>query len=126
MRKGSQMLLQLVRRAAGGDEMDLVEIETAVRGAGHGQVAMVNRVEGSAKEGDAARMKFYGGALRLRGGQYPSQGRCSIFSQIGKGGERVNTLCGIKRFLQAEVSRRNIWCKGFRRASPMGKTSPSG
>lgn len=68
------MLLQFVRRAAGGDEMDLVEIKTPVRGAGHGHVAIVNRVKGSAKQSDAARMDLCGGARRLRGGQYPSQG----------------------------------------------------
>ena len=69
VRKRRQVLLQLVRRAAGGDEMNFVEIEAAVRSARDGKMAVMNRVEGSAKKRDAARMMLCGGAVRLRGGQ---------------------------------------------------------
>ena len=79
MRKWSQVLLQLVRRPAGRHEMNLIEIESPVGGARHGEMAVVNRVERSAKQRDAARMMFCGGALRLRGGQYASQGPCLYF-----------------------------------------------
>jgi hypothetical protein len=43
----------------------------------------VNRVERASEKRDAARMMFYGGALRLRGGQYaPQELMTCIFSQI--------------------------------------------
>ena len=58
-----------MRRPAGGDEMNFVEIEAAVGGAGDGEVAVVNRVEGAAKERDTAGMMFSGSAVRLGGGQ---------------------------------------------------------
>jgi hypothetical protein len=75
------MLLQLVRWSAGRYKVNLVEIKAAIRGSSDGEVAIVNRVKGSAKQRDAARMEFCGGALRLRGGQYASQGRvATIFS----------------------------------------------
>jgi hypothetical protein len=60
--------------------MDFVEIEAAVGGAGYGQVTVVYGVEGSAKQRDAARMMFDAGALRLRCGQYPSQGSLRLVS----------------------------------------------
>ena len=75
VRERREMLLQLVRRPAGGDEMDFVEIETAVGGAGDGQVAVVNGIERTAKESDAARLVFGSGAVRLRYGQCASQER---------------------------------------------------
>jgi hypothetical protein len=53
--------------------MHFIEIETTVGGAGHSEVAIVNRVKGAAEERDAARMMFGGGAMRLRGGQCASQ-----------------------------------------------------
>ena len=80
MRKGSEVLLQFVRRAAGGDEMDFVEIETAVGGARDGEMAVMNGIEGTAKERDAARMMFGGGAVRLRGGQCFSRKKFSVVS----------------------------------------------
>ncbi len=69
MRKRREVLLQLVRRAAGRDEMNFVEIEAAVCGTGYGKMAIVNRIEGAAKNRDAAGMMFSGSAVRLRGGQ---------------------------------------------------------
>jgi hypothetical protein len=54
--------------------MHFVEIEAAVGGASHGEVAIVNRVKGTAEERDAARVMLCGGAMRLRGGQCASQG----------------------------------------------------
>jgi hypothetical protein len=49
--------------------VEFVEIETPVGGAGGGKVAVVDGVEGTAENRDAARMMFCGGAVRLRGGQ---------------------------------------------------------
>jgi hypothetical protein len=69
MGERSQVLLQFVRRPAGWNEMDFVEIKTAVGGARDGKVAVVNGVEGTTKERDTAGMVFGGGAMRLRGGQ---------------------------------------------------------
>ena len=69
----SQVLFQFVRRPAGRDEMNFVEIEAAVGGASHGEVAIVNRIEGAAEKRDTARVMLCGGAMRLRGGQYASQ-----------------------------------------------------
>ena len=43
------MLLELMRRAAGGDEMDFIEIEPAISGARNAKVAAMNRVERTAK-----------------------------------------------------------------------------
>ena len=45
MREGSKVLLEFVRRTASGNEMDFVEIKTAVSSAGDGEMAVVNRVE---------------------------------------------------------------------------------
>ena len=67
------MLLELVRRTACRDEMNFVEVETAIRGARNGEVAIVDGVEGAAEQCDTTRVVFCGGALRLRGGQYASQ-----------------------------------------------------
>ena len=66
VRERSEVLLELVRRTAGGNEMNFVEIKTAVGGAGDGEMAVVNRVERAAKKRNAAGMMFYGGAVRLR------------------------------------------------------------
>jgi len=63
--------------------MNLVEIEAAVRGARHGKMPRVNRIERASKQRYAARMEFCRCALRLRGGQYASQELMTcIFSQI--------------------------------------------
>ena len=69
MRKRCEVLLQLVRRAACGNEMNFIEIEAAVGGAGHGEMAVVDGIERTAKERDAARMVFCGGAVGLGYGQ---------------------------------------------------------
>ncbi len=73
MREGSEVLLELMRRAAGRDEVDLVEIEAPVGGACHAKMTAMNGIEGAAKKGDGARMMFCGSAVSLRGGQYASQ-----------------------------------------------------
>jgi hypothetical protein len=57
--------------------MDLVKIETAVGRAGDGQMAVMYGIKRTAKERDAARMVFGGGAVRLRYGQCASQENCS-------------------------------------------------
>ncbi len=82
MREGREVLLQLVRRPAGGYEMHFVEIETAIGGARDGKMAVMNGVERTAKERDAARMMFGGGAVRLRCGQCVSEKsfQSSVFS----------------------------------------------
>ena len=69
MREGREMLLQLVRRAARGDEMEFIEIKTPVGGARDGKMAVVDGVEGAAKNRNTTRMMFCGRAVRLRYGQ---------------------------------------------------------
>ena len=69
VRERREVLLQFVRRPACRNEMELVEIEAPVSGARHGKMAIMNGVERTAKNRDAARMMFCGGAVRLRGGQ---------------------------------------------------------
>jgi len=69
VRKRSEVLLQLVRRTASGNEMNFVEIKTPVGGASDRKVAIVDGVEGAAKNRDTSRMMLCGGAVRLRYGQ---------------------------------------------------------
>ena len=69
VREGCEVLLQLVRRLARGDEVEFVEIEAPVGGAGNGEMAVVDRIEGAAENRDTARMVLCGGAVRLRCGQ---------------------------------------------------------
>ena len=69
MRKWREVLLQFVRRTAGRDEMNFVEVETAVGSASDSEMAVVDWVEGAAKKRDTARVMFSGGAVRLGGGQ---------------------------------------------------------
>ena len=45
VRKRSEVLLQLVRRPARGNEVELVEIEAPVGGAGDGKMAIVDGIE---------------------------------------------------------------------------------
>src|SRR5439155_26216595 len=67
VRKRREVLLEFVRRPAGWDEMNFVEIETAVGGAGDREMAVVDGVERAAKERDTGRMMFGGGAVGMRG-----------------------------------------------------------
>ena len=64
--------------------MNFVEIEAAIGGTRHGEMAVVNRIEGAAEKRDATRMMFCGGAVRLRGGQrrLPRRNCELIFSRI--------------------------------------------
>jgi hypothetical protein len=73
VRERREVLLELVRRPACWDEMDFIEIETAVGGAGHCKVAVMNRVKGAAEQRDATRLMLCGGAMRLRCRQRASQ-----------------------------------------------------
>jgi hypothetical protein len=66
------MLLQFVGRPAGRNEMDFVKVKAAVGRARYGEMAIMNRIERTAKEGNAAGVMFYGGAMRLRGRQCAS------------------------------------------------------
>ena len=66
MREGCEVLLQLVRRPARGDKVKFVEIEAPVGGAGHGKMAVVDGIEGTAENRNTARMVLCGGAVRLR------------------------------------------------------------
>jgi hypothetical protein len=63
--KWRKMLLQLVGRAAGGNEMDLVEVKAAIGGTRDRKMSIVYRIERAAKNGDAARMMFCGGGAAL-------------------------------------------------------------
>ena len=72
VRKRRQVLLQLVRRTAGRNEMHLIEIEAAVRGARHSQMAGMNRIERAAKKCNAPRMMFCRCAMGLGCGQSAS------------------------------------------------------
>src|SRR5579864_7535065 len=58
--------------------MDFVEIEAPIRGARHAEMSAMDGIERTAKERDAARMMFRGGAVRLRYRQCASQ-TISIF-----------------------------------------------
>ena len=81
MGKRREVLFQFVRRAARRDEMNFVEIEAAIGGAGDREMAVVDGVERAAKKRDTARMMFSGGAVRLGDGQCDSvEDACSLFS----------------------------------------------
>src|SRR6267143_2424620 len=73
VRKRREVLLQLVRGSARGDEVEFVEIKAPVSGTSNGKVAVVYGIEGTAKNRDAPRMMFCGGAVRLRCGQCASR-----------------------------------------------------
>src|SRR6266852_561094 len=73
MREWRQVLLQLVRWPAGRNEVNFIEIKSPVRGSRHRKMPGVNGIKRASKQRDAARMMFYGSALRLRGGQYASR-----------------------------------------------------
>jgi len=73
VRKRSEVLLQLVRGTTRGDEVDFVEVKTAVGGTGSGKMAVVDGIKGTAENRDAPRMKFCGGAMPLRYGQCASR-----------------------------------------------------
>jgi hypothetical protein len=73
VREWRQVLLEFVRWPACRNEMDFVEIEAAVSGAGHGEVAIVYGIEGAAKQRDTTREMLCGGAMRLRCSQCVSQ-----------------------------------------------------
>lgn|SRR5215467_285011 len=80
VREGREVLLQFVRRTARRDELNFVEVEAAISGAGYGKMAIVNRIEGAAKNRYAAGMVFCGGAVRLRCGQSVSvEEACWLF-----------------------------------------------
>src|SRR6266478_2823010 len=73
VRERGEMLLQFMRRPARGNEMQFVEIEASIGGAGNRKMAVVNGIEGSTKNRNPARMMFRGSAVRLRCGQCCSQ-----------------------------------------------------
>src|SRR5215469_7884248 len=74
MRKRGKVLFELMRRPARRNEVNFVKIEAPVGGARHTEMSAMDGVEGAAKQGDAARMMFRGGAVRLRYRQCASQG----------------------------------------------------
>src|SRR5207248_9709968 len=68
--KWREMLLQFVRRTAGRDEMNFIEIKAAIRGACNRQMSIVDGIERAAKQREAARVMFCcSAALGLRGSQ---------------------------------------------------------
>jgi hypothetical protein len=70
VREWRKVLLEFMRRTAGRDEMNFVEIEAAVGGARDSEMAVVDGIERAAKQGDAAGlMPCCNAPLRLRGGQ---------------------------------------------------------
>src|SRR6266852_8817216 len=69
VRKRREVLLQLVRRPARGDEVEFIEIEAPVGGASSGKMTVVNGIEGTAENRNTARMMSCRGAVRLRCGQ---------------------------------------------------------
>ena len=69
VREGCEVLLQLVRRPARGNEVEFVEIKAPVGGAGDGKMTVVDGIEGAAENRNTARMVLCGGAVRLRCGQ---------------------------------------------------------
>ena len=70
MRKWREVLLQLVWWTAGWNEVNLIEIEAAVRSARDSKMSIVDGIERTAKQRDAAGlMSCCSVALRLRGGQ---------------------------------------------------------
>ena len=71
--KGSEVLFELVGRPACWNKVNFVEIEATVSCACYGKVAIVNRIEGAAKQRDATRVMLCGGAMRLGGGQCASR-----------------------------------------------------
>src|SRR6266567_5942684 len=74
MRKWREMLFELVRRPAGRNEMDFIEIEAAVGRVRDAKVSAVDGIERAAEQPNAAWMMFLGGAVRLRCRQCASQG----------------------------------------------------
>jgi hypothetical protein len=79
VREWGEVLLQFVRWATGGDEMDFVEIKTAVGGASDGEVTVVDRIEGAAEHADAAGVMLGGGAMvGVRGGQCVSMDEVAV------------------------------------------------
>ena len=74
VREGCQVMPVLVRRAAAGNEMDLVEMEAALRCSGDGEVADVDRVERSAEQSNLAAppVRLRGDSVRLRRAQRSS------------------------------------------------------
>jgi len=69
VRERREVLLELVRGTARGDEVEFVEIEAPVGSAGDGKMAVVDGIEGTAENRNTARMMFCSGAVRLRCGQ---------------------------------------------------------
>ena len=67
--EGREMLLEFVRRTAGRDEVNLVEVEAAIGRPRDGEVSVVDGIEGATKKRDVAGMMFSGSAVRLGGGQ---------------------------------------------------------
>jgi len=69
VRERGEMLLQFMRRPARGDEMQFVEIKTPVGRSRDRKMAVVDGIERTAENRNAARMMLRGSAVRLRCGQ---------------------------------------------------------
>jgi len=63
------MLLEFVRRTAGRDEMNLVEVETAIGGTSDREMSGMNGIKRTTKECDASGLMLCRGAVSLRCGQ---------------------------------------------------------
>src|SRR5467141_3704711 len=95
VRKRSEVLLQLVRGTTRGDEVELVEIKTPVSGTSNGKMAVVDGIEGTAKNRDAPRMMFCGGAVRLRCGQCASRESAAGPERIAAAYDISNSLTNL-------------------------------
>ena len=73
MGKRCEVLLELVRWPACGNEVDLVEIKPPVGSARDRKMTTMYGIEGTAKKRNAARLVFCGGSVRLRYRQCASQ-----------------------------------------------------
>jgi hypothetical protein len=72
VRKGREVLLELVRRTAGRNEMDFVEIEAAIRSPRDSQMSGMNGIEGAAEKSNTPGMVFGCCAMGLGCGQSAS------------------------------------------------------
>jgi len=75
--------------------MDFVKVKAAVGRAGYSEMAVMNRIERAAKQGDAAGVMSYGGAMRLRGRQCASGEDALGADAAGALPTRINSLTNL-------------------------------
>ncbi len=97
MREGEQFAGRFVRRVRGRDEVDFVEVEAALSGAGHGQMALVNGVKGAAEKRDLARARARA-ALLVGSGDAQRSSAC----------DAAPVSAGERRFVQSRRRRNRL------------------